>query len=139
GTFTVRFFRDGRPEYVTVDRWFPVNAAGGFVFGNNDSGKSLRDPSNVLWAALAEKAYAQLNESGWILQDGSNSFEGIASGQAEWAMSHITGRWSDDHTLENIFAKFLDDMINDWRSGKMVVLNSESDADDIENPLIAAS
>lgn len=75
GTYTVRFFRDGQAEYVTVDRNLPVTAGGNLKFAN--SGSSASSASNELWVALAEKAYAQLNESGWIGQDGTNSYTGV--------------------------------------------------------------
>jgi hypothetical protein len=32
----------------------------------------------VLWPALAEKAYTEINEEGWIGHDGTNSFNGAA-------------------------------------------------------------
>ncbi|PZV12673.1 MAG: hypothetical protein DCF22_11955 [Leptolyngbya sp.] len=70
GTYTVRFFKnDGVADYVTVDRYLPVNSSGGFAYAN---------ASTELWVALAEKAYAQMNESGWIGQDGTNSFNGTS-------------------------------------------------------------
>jgi hypothetical protein len=37
-TYTVRFFKDdGTADYVTVDRYLPVNASDYFVYANNDS------------------------------------------------------------------------------------------------------
>src|SRR5260221_4272262 len=67
-TFTVRFFNKGKPNYVTVDRYFPVDAKGRFVYENR--GNAPENSKNVLWVALAEKALAQLNESGWLTTAG---------------------------------------------------------------------
>ena len=72
----MRLFKDGHAEYVTVDKRLPVNADGKFVFANNGRG-TASDPTNELWVALAEKAYAQFNESGWTGQDGTNSYNGL--------------------------------------------------------------
>ena len=66
---------------------------GNFVFG--DFGASASDKNNELWTALAEKAYAQLNESGGIGQDGTNSYQGIVSGSVGTAIKQITGRDAD--------------------------------------------
>ena len=93
GTFTVRFFRFGKPCYVTVDRQLPVNAHGQFVFENR--GDAVKNTYNVLWAALAEKALAQLNESGWLKtagRPGVNTFNDIgAGGKANAALQLIVG------------------------------------------------
>lgn len=94
GTYTVRFYKNGQPEYVTVDRFLPVNGSGNFVFAN--SGASASSATNELWVALAEKAYAQLNESGWTGQDGTNSYNGIGGALPANATNSggINGGWS---------------------------------------------
>ncbi len=51
--WTVRFFEDGSPVYVTVDNQLPTKDGSIFY---------ARPQDGVLWVALAEKAYAQLNE-----------------------------------------------------------------------------
>jgi hypothetical protein len=87
GTITVRFFHDGVADYVTVDRFLPTDAAGNRVYAGFGSGATTE-----LWVALAEKAYAQLNASGWIGQDGTNTYAGIAEGYGDAALQHITGQ-----------------------------------------------
>lgn len=86
GTVTVRFFNDGKAEYVTVDRWLPVSgpskrpAFAGVGTKTQDGAEVRRavDDGTELWVALAEKAYAQANESCWVdHQDGTNSYNGI--------------------------------------------------------------
>ncbi len=72
GTFTVRFFKpDGTADYVTVDRSLPIDPETGIltytrqyrVIGNP---LGFDDDTNELWVPLAEKAFAQWLESGWV-------------------------------------------------------------------------
>jgi hypothetical protein len=86
GTWTVRFYDDGVPDYVTVDRLLPVQAGQDKPFYAGVGGGSS-DALNVLWVALAEKAYAQWNETGreaWLeipgdleMKDGTNSYDSL--------------------------------------------------------------
>ncbi len=87
-TFTVRFYRNGIANYVTVDSYLPTDIYGRFVFANQ--GTYANNSTNELWVALAEKAYAQINESGWIGQDGTNSYAGIAGGNGVYVIPQIT-------------------------------------------------
>jgi hypothetical protein len=77
-TWTVRFYDNGTPNYVTVDRMLPADSNG---LGYSDFLNPVSSSNNVLWIALAEKAYAQWNETG---NDGrgdtSNSYASIESG-----------------------------------------------------------
>jgi hypothetical protein len=70
GTWGVRFFVDGKAQYVTVDNEL-ANGGAIFTSGGND------------WAALIEKAYAQLqgggNTTGTDISFG-NSYSSIANG-----------------------------------------------------------
>jgi Calpain family cysteine protease len=103
-TFTVRFFNKGKPYYVTVDRYFPVDAKGRFVYENR--GNAPGNAKNVLWVALAEKALAQLNESGWLTtagKAGENSFLAIGvGGKSRNALPLITGLATARDGLETI-------------------------------------
>jgi hypothetical protein len=83
-TYTVRFYKNGVADYVTVDRYLPTTASGGLPYA--------KTPNSELWVALAEKAYAQVNQSGWIQQDGTNSYFGIDLGASYYAIPHVTGR-----------------------------------------------
>ena len=91
------FIVSGVTRYVTVNRYLPVTAGGqsayaAFGFTMTATGavrNHFQNSSNELWVALAEKAYAQLNESGVIDQDGTNTYEGIAGGQTGKAFGHI--------------------------------------------------
>lgn len=88
-TYTVRFFKNGVADFVTVDKFLPTDASKRFVYAS--IGNLFNSASNELWVALAEKAYAQLNESGWIGQDNTNSYQGIEGGWDGYALNHITG------------------------------------------------
>lgn len=88
GTVTVRFFLDGKAEFVTVDRSLPVvdlvdlePAFAGVGHRTDAEGKLVRmavdDARGELWVALAEKAYAQLSETGRVGRDSTNSYNGI--------------------------------------------------------------
>ncbi len=129
GTFTVRFFNNGVADYVTVDRYLPTNGWGGFVYANNSSGLAYNNVSNELWVALAEKAYAQINESGWIGQDNTNTYGGIAGGWPFNAMKQITGHNTahDDMNDYFLFIRTGDnvtDMWNAFSAGRSVVINT---------------
>jgi hypothetical protein len=121
GTFTVRFFRDGMAAYVTVNRYLPANSDGYAVFaGWGGPYNAYYQGNNELWVALAEKAYAQLNESGWIGQDGTNTYAGIAAGQPSNAFNHLTGKTAEDRTSSGYA------LISDWNAGKAITLASKS-------------
>jgi hypothetical protein len=128
GTFTVRFFRSSsNPEYVTVDRFLPVDGANTFAFAN--SSDTFNDAGNALWAALAEKAYAQLNESGWINSNGEdNEYWDLDGGFADRAMDHITGQNAVMIAMPDGAATVLGSAIaNDFLAGKMIVFCSDLD------------
>jgi hypothetical protein len=97
GTFTVRFFSgnlgmfwqgslisagfvsgSGVADYVTVDRYLPTFSNGGLAYSGYGL-SALRSTTSV-WLALAEKAYAQWNETGRSGRDGTNTYAGIEGG-----------------------------------------------------------
>ena len=106
GTYTVRFFeydsstKTTTPDYVTVNSKLPVDSACHFVYANHDFGghtTDIDDSKNVLWVALAEKAYAQLAEEGWSRVDWSpsvNAYSSINIGDNRIAGRQITGSLS---------------------------------------------
>ena len=130
-TFTVRFFNNGQEDYVTVDRYLPFSSSGYFVYANNSSGKKYNDTSNELWVALAEKAYAQVNEANWINQNGQNSYDGIAYGWPKNAMEHITGLDTAQDSIVNTFLWItvgdnISDIISAYNSDQLVALNTKA-------------
>lgn len=119
-TYTVKFFHNQVADYVTVDKYLPTDLAGKFVYASK--GSTYNNPANELWVALAEKAYAQLNESGWIYQDNTNSYLGIGkSGYISDAFSHITGQ---KVSMSNVLS--LDTLTNAISTGKSIGFGSKS-------------
>ncbi len=124
GTFLVQFFRGGTPQFVTVNRFLPADGRGNPLYAGwgsaNGTSNAHDDPNNELWVALAEKAYAQVNESGWIGQDGTNSYAGIDSGWPSNAFAHITGRTGNNSSLSN------SGIINAFGAGKAITLTTKA-------------
>jgi hypothetical protein len=90
-TFTIRFFNNGVADYVTVDSYLPTNSSGYAVYAGWGGGSNTSS-SNELWVALAEKAYAQLAESGWSRSSGSeNAYEDIEGGWMDKVIQQVTG------------------------------------------------
>jgi hypothetical protein len=77
-TYTVRFYQGTAARYVTVDSQLP----GGYA-----------SFANELWVALAEKAYAQINEEGWLdsSANGQNAYSAIAGTYIHDAQAQLTG------------------------------------------------
>src|SRR5262249_24772496 len=120
GTFTVRFFNGPTAEYVTVNQNLPVQSDGTAQYDN-----FARLGSNRLWVALAEKAYAQLNEEGWIGQDGTNSYAGLEGGRADLAMAQISGRSPGViSTAQNHSDSTRDNLITKFNSGQAITLST---------------
>lgn len=120
-TFTVRFQRSqAAADYVTVDRYLPTNSSGSFVYASK--GNLYNNPGNELWVALAQKAYAQLNESGWINQNNTNSYSGIGDGgYISDALTHITGYNTSLGNLLNF-----DSIVSAINSGEWIGLGTKS-------------
>jgi hypothetical protein len=125
GTYTVRFFNGGKADYVTVDSQLPVDQWGRFVFAN--MGSMANSSSNVLWVALAEKAYVQINQTGWLRTglpgNGLNSYQAIAGGYFSQAVSQIANKSSTTSAVTgSTFATFK----TAFDAGKMVAFASMS-------------
>ena len=86
GTYTVRFFNGSQAQYVTVDQQLPTTSCGTLIF--DGLGSSATSASNVLWVALAEKAYVEINECGWIRPSswggGLNVYTDISGATPTW-------------------------------------------------------
>jgi Calpain family cysteine protease len=122
GTYTVRFYDGKTPVYLTVDSKLPIHDdTGKFVY--DDKNFYYYNSANVLWSALAEKAYVQLCEFGWSQPDHTeNAYSSIKGGNAGHVMEQVTGKPANDYHLDQTTAAatakaFLD--------GKSVVINSK--------------
>jgi hypothetical protein len=96
-TWTVRFYYNGTADYVTVDNMLPVNSAGQLVYA--DYGCSAASKSNTLWIPLAEKAYAQWNQTGKEGRDGQNLYSSIAGGWMADVDAQVLGHSATSYNL----------------------------------------
>ena len=122
-TWTVQFFDKSKPYFVTIDKMLPVDAQDEFVFTCDE--QRYDNPSLVLWAALAEKAYAQFAEFGLLDTDGpkTNSYAALDEGYPNLAMANILGKsGSGMQQLESNSAAAI---IRAFRNDKPVTLVSE--------------
>jgi hypothetical protein len=123
GTFTVRFYDNGSPTYVTVDRYLPAN---GNTFWYADFQASLSNPSNKLWVALAEKAYAQLAESGWSRPGSTaNAYSSINLGWEGDAVHQIANKSEAFNPIYVTMATELA-ILNAFNSGRMVAMDTKA-------------
>lgn len=94
GTYGVRFYQNGVGRYVTVDSLLPTYSGGYLLYAG--MGSHASSSSNVLWVALAEKAYVQMNEAGWLRPaawgGGVNSYAGIAGGMFSDVTRQVANR-----------------------------------------------
>ena len=117
-TYTVRFYNNGVADYVTVDRYLPTWSSGNRVYADWGGG-SYNESDNELWVALVEKAYAQINESGWIGQDGTNSYVGIGWGSPNAAIRQVTALNVSGEVLES---SDFNSMVNVFNDGQIISL-----------------
>ena len=92
GTYTVRFFTpDGTPDYVTVDTMLP-SSGGSPVYEGLGAGDSL-------WLPLAEKAYAQWNQTGNEGRDGTNTYASIEGGWMDVVNQQVLNQPAYDYNV----------------------------------------
>lgn len=104
GTYTVRFCYGvgagtSKVDYVTVNRRLPAYANG--TLGLSGYGQSISSTATTLWIALAEKAYAQWNETGNEGRDGTNRYSAIEGGWMSNVNAQILGHNSTDRSFLN--------------------------------------
>jgi hypothetical protein len=118
GTFTVRFYTgpygtiynysDGSisagftssnviADYVTVDRMLPTSASG--ILAYADYGANYTNSANSLWIPLAEKAYAQWNQTGKEGRDGLNAYASIQGGWMATVDAQVLGYNATDYIM----------------------------------------
>ncbi len=93
-TWTVRFYANGVADYVTVDRCLPTYG-GSAIYAS--VGGTYTSGGNELWMALAEKAYAQWNETGGAGRDGRNTYGSIEGGWMQTVSQQVLGRASQTY------------------------------------------
>jgi hypothetical protein len=122
GTFTVRFMENGTPTYVTVDRYLPVDSKGQLPYAHTL--RQASTPGDKLWVALAEKAYAQLAESGWSRPyDVRNAYDALSVGWEGDAVQQVTGQGATYLRITGWGS--ISSIVNSFRSGKLLGLDSK--------------
>lgn len=122
GTFTVRFYSNGTADYVTVDRMLPTSSSGYAAYAS--FGGSATNTGNELWVALAEKAYAQWNQTGKTQRGNNvNTYAAIEGGWMADVDAQVLGRSAPSY---NTSSSNLQTLINALNSGKAVTAGSRS-------------
>jgi len=124
GTFTVRFYTGtygtiynssdgsigagftnnaGTADYMTVDRMLPASTSG--ILAYADYGDSCTNAANSLWIPLAEKAYAQWNQTGKEGRDGTNAFASIQGGWMATVDAQVLGHNATDYIMSSTTAQ----------------------------------
>ena len=106
GTYTVTFYKDGKPVDITVDGRLPTRADGSIAYA--------KTTPNSQWVAIYEKAYAQY-------QGGYGAIDGGGGGRG---LHDLTGQPTDspdpgDHSLQDV-AQWIQD-------GRAVTTGSHKD------------
>jgi hypothetical protein len=121
GTYTVRFYQNGVAQYVSVDSYLPTNSGGALIYAN--VGAYYASASNELWTALAEKAYVQINEMGWLRSglsgNGQNAYSAIEGGYIFAALGQITGQSTTAFAYTTGTTNF-NAFVNAYNQGKMI-------------------
>jgi hypothetical protein len=128
GVYSVRFYNsNGEAQYFTVDTELP--GAGG-IYDHPVNG--------VLWAALAEKAYAEASAVGFVTSgwDYSNTYASLSlsGGWPEYALPAITGNSATAHYAINP-----SDVASAWNAGELVVLCTPQTAGPNASPYIVSN
>jgi hypothetical protein len=129
GTYTVRFYNGRLADYVTVDAYVPADN-GNYVFANQ--GQSLADKTVALWVPLAEKAYAQVNEEGWLRTKAENSYASISNGWPNDVYAEVTGKATPSSVTLATTTDYKQ-LVSAYKSGRLVWLVSNTKTTD---PLI---
>ena len=126
-TYTVRFYSNGKADYVTVNTQLPVDQYGRFVFA--DMGQFASNKANELWVALAEKAFVEWHQSGkeneGMAAGSPNQYTAISGGYMGTALSEITGKANvsfNGLTASNSFTSF----VNAYNAGDLIEFGSNA-------------
>ncbi|MBW4505288.1 MAG: hypothetical protein KME64_02065 [Scytonematopsis contorta HA4267-MV1] len=88
-TYTMKFFKNGAAEYVTVDNRLATYNGKLFTSTSNANEVDANNANVPLWMPLAQKAYAQWRES-W--GDGRSGYSIVGNGaRPEEPLSYVTG------------------------------------------------
>ena len=130
GTYSVRFFVNGQPDYVTVNSQLPVMT--GYRWANG-SQLEFANGNTDNWVALVEKAYAQLNAQtnaphGMALNTASDSYAGITAGNGS-ALTLITNQSEtptalSPSTSSSSLGSILTNLASSFSAGEEVLMST---------------
>src|SRR5205823_1514926 len=110
-------------DYVTVDRALPTRAGGAAAYAG--FGGRYDSAGDELWVALAEKAYVQINEDGWLGHAAANSYAAIDGGYSDAVLTQVTGVAGGWKWIQTVAPA---DLITAAAAGRFVVLGSKDTA-----------
>jgi hypothetical protein len=111
----------GVADYVTVDRRLPSFSNGTLAYSG--MGQSMTSSSTTLWIALAEKAYAQWNETRNSGRDGTNRYSSIEGGWMSNVNAQVLGYNSTNHSFASTPKQT---MISALSAGRAVTLGTKT-------------
>jgi len=121
GTYTVKFFNNGVSHYVTADSYLPTNGSGQAIYAG--LGAMYNNAGAELWTMLAEKAYVQLNQFGWIRAglpgNGQNAYSAIEGGYIYAALGHVSGQATVAFAMTSSGTSF-STFVSAYNAGKMI-------------------
>jgi hypothetical protein len=143
GTYTVRFYAGtygytynasngsysdgfqngtGTAQYVTVNLDLPTTTSGMLVY--SDYGSMYNNSNNTLWIALAEKAYAEWNQTGAEGRDGTNTYNGIQGGWMATVDAQVLGHNATDYYMNTATQQ---ELVSALQSGLSVTIGTIND------------
>lgn len=111
----------GYADYVTINRQLPTDSSGSYAYSNY--GFSSTSTNVPLWIALAEKAYAQWNQTGNSGRDGTNRYASIEGGWMGDVNAQVLGYNS---TMNYFTSSNSSALVNALSSGRAVTLGTRS-------------
>ena len=131
GTYSVCFYVNGQPDYVTVNGQLPVLGSG-YSWANGSTLEFANGP--VDWVALVEKAFVELNEQTAAASYGGhtagNAYEDINGGTAI-TLSEITDQTFVTYNLtssesSSSLNSLMSTLNADWAAGDEIILSTPS-------------
>ena len=116
GTYGIRFYVNGNGIWETVNDELPT-ASGELVNAHN-----FDSQNSALWAALIEKAYAQLSATGLIDHPAVNSYNNVWADPPTTVLENVTDCTDVTYYLSSSA---------EWYSDKTIFLNALAGDDDI--------
>jgi hypothetical protein len=134
GTYSVRFFVNGQPDYVTVNSELPMMT--GYEWANGSQLEFANGKTDD-WVALVEKAYAQLNAQtnaphGMELNSAWDSYAGITAGDGS-ALTLITNQSETPTTLSpstsaSSLGSILTNLASSFSAGEEVLMSTPTNS-----------